>query len=293
MAVNPATIQQVSSQVNKLGLAKRAQRIVIQRVENPPNPPISKKALNSKAMRVAIPVEEQEEFIEEDQVISELDEAPRESTTPKDESTTKQFEFDAPRWKDFSGPTYQVKRQILESVVLCEEVSPDIPTSDVSQDALSYVGTCDMWFTKPHRQHEPLIPDPPPRPLITPTRHSWRVSSTLSTQSTPQESTSFCSTSRRDRTPLLRRSKGNRVSSSTTSKWEDSSPLPPDSMALHLDEMEGIDPVEDELRSRMGLRTKATRVAISGGHHSPMTPQGTCQGRCGHGKGKEKAFACT
>ena len=48
---------------SKLGLARRAQRIVTQRVDHPPNPQASKRALNSKPVRVAIPVEEQHLFL--------------------------------------------------------------------------------------------------------------------------------------------------------------------------------------------------------------------------------------
>ena len=56
----------------------------------------------------------------------------KQPTTLEHESNVKLFEFDAPRWKDFSGAKYQTKRQVLENVVLSEQIPSDLPTSDVS-----------------------------------------------------------------------------------------------------------------------------------------------------------------
>lgn len=71
---------------------------------------------------------------------------------------------------------------------------------------------------------------------------------------------------------------------SMSSPWEGSSPLPPDSMALHLDEADKIgdvNPVEDELRSRMGLRAKAARVVVNtlnaDARHSPTMCKEPCR----------------
>ena len=75
---------------------------------------------------------------------------------------------------------------------------------------------------------------------------------------------------------MLRRIKDTRASFSITSwssQCEGSSPLPPDSVALHLDELDGINAdnsIEEELRSRMGLKSKAVRVALNHDHPSPV-----------------------
>jgi hypothetical protein len=277
VAINHVTFKEaLPQQANKPGLAKRAQRVVVERVEEPPNPQQSKKALNAKPMRVVIPVEEQAVSIEGDIIseFSEDQEVLQESTILENEPNVRLFEFDAPRWKDFSGVKYQAK-QVLENVVLSEQIPSDLPTSDASQDTSPYVGTCDMWFTRSHREHEPRIPDSPPGPLITPIKSVWSVAPALPTGEALQTHDSLPNASKTDRTPFLRRLKGNRTSFSITSigsQWEGSSPLPPDSMALHLDELDGIsakNPIEDELRSRMGLKSKAIRVVLN---HDPPSP---------------------
>ena len=72
VAINHVTFQEaLPQQANKPGLTKRAQRIVVERTEEPPQPQQSKKTLNAKPMRVIVPVEEQATPTEED-VISDF-----------------------------------------------------------------------------------------------------------------------------------------------------------------------------------------------------------------------------
>ena len=104
------------------------------------------------------------------------------------------FEFDAPRYTNFSSIKYRETRRLLNKLVLnqedpeeeeppeklrkCQEIptfSSDESDSEAFEDLISFTlredsdsSDIDEWFTRFHPLHEPLRPITPPGPLISP-----------------------------------------------------------------------------------------------------------------------------
>lgn len=284
----PSNVKQTKPSFNTLSLKAKAQRVIAPSAPPPPPSVITSNNLHkdkptlSKARRVVINVPKEEK--EEQKISHDKTNHPVNTVQSQPQGL---FDFDAPSWTDFSTPYYQMRRQIIESILLNNVTEIEaLPGSSLS-DAMQEEST--SWFNTVHPEHETRenIPSYPllSSPINNPTLFENDVislkdrSSLFKPVRVPQTRNAHGTSSSSAIHPLSSQTDDleHHEQSHHTPQYKDaisltstpvSSPLPPDSMALHLEERvpngsphpinlnKLIYPSIDntELRSRLGLK---------------------------------------